>query len=100
MAAPDFVNPPPVPKLVDYPAAVGIAFAVLFTTALVVVAARFDPTMGTLTISVLVVVAFIGVAIFCLFFTVPGDEITSAVIGGLVASFGAVVAHWIGRHSK
>jgi hypothetical protein len=33
----------------------------------------------------------------CLFFTIPSDEITSGVIGGLVAAFGAVIAHWIGR---
>lgn len=89
---------PPIPKMFDYPAAVGIAFAVVFTAGLVLVASRFDPTMGVLTISVMVVVAFVGVAIFCLFFTVPNDEITSGVIGGLIAAFGAVIAHWLGKN--
>jgi uncharacterized BrkB/YihY/UPF0761 family membrane protein len=45
----------------------------------------------------MVVLAFSGVVMFCLFFTVPNDEITSGAIGGLVAAFGAVVAHWLGR---
>jgi uncharacterized BrkB/YihY/UPF0761 family membrane protein len=97
MAAGDLVIPPPTPKLMDYPASVGIAFAILFTTILVVVASKFDPTMGVLTISLLVVVSFLGVATFCMFFTVPNDEITSGVVGGLIAAFGAVIAHWIGR---
>ena len=97
MSPSDVVVLPPVPKLVDYPGSVAIALGVVFTTILVFVASRFDPTAGTLTMSILVVLAFIGTVVFCLFFTVPNDEITSAVLGGLVASFGAVVAHWLGR---
>jgi uncharacterized BrkB/YihY/UPF0761 family membrane protein len=93
----DVVSPPPIPKIVDYPGSVAIALGVVFTTVLVFVASRFDPTAGALTISILVVLAFIATVVFCLFFTVPNDEITSAVLGGLVASFGAVVAHWLGR---
>lgn len=89
---------PPVPKITDYPAAIGIMFAVVFTAVLVIVASKFDPTMGTLTISMLVVVVFIGTVLFCLFFTVPSNEINSGVIGGLIAAFGAVIAHWLGRH--
>lgn len=81
----------------DYPASIGISFAIIFTTILVFVASKFDPTMGVLTVSLLVVIAFIGVAVFCLFFTVPSDEITSAVIGGLTAAFGAIVAYWLGK---
>lgn len=96
MAA-DFVNPPPVPKLMDYPAAAGLAIAVVLTTILLVVASRFDATGGVLTISLLVILAFLGVVTFCAFFTVPTDEITSGAIGGLVAAFGAVVAFWLGR---
>jgi uncharacterized BrkB/YihY/UPF0761 family membrane protein len=94
---PDIIVPPPTPKLTDYPASVGIALGVLFTAILLVVAGRFDPSGGVLTISLLVTLAFIAVVTFCLFFTVPSDEATSAVIGGLTAAFGAVVAHWLGR---
>jgi uncharacterized BrkB/YihY/UPF0761 family membrane protein len=93
----DLIIPPPTPKMLDYPASAGVGIAIVFTTILVIVASKFDPTMGTLTISLLVVVAFLGVATFCMFFTVPNDEITSGVIGGLIAAFGAVIAHWIGR---
>jgi uncharacterized BrkB/YihY/UPF0761 family membrane protein len=83
--------------MLDYPDTVGIAFAIVFTIILVVVASRFDPTMGVLTISLLIVLAFVGTVVFCLFFTVPNDEITSGVIGGLTAAFGAIVAHWLGH---
>jgi uncharacterized BrkB/YihY/UPF0761 family membrane protein len=92
-----FVSPPPVPKLMDYPASAGIAFAIVFTAALLIIASKFDPTMGVLTISLLIVISFLGVVVFCMFFTVPNDEITSGVIGGLIAAFGAVMSHWLGR---
>lgn len=97
MAIPDAVQLPPVPKLVDYPAAIGIALGIIFTTALLYVSGKFDPTHGVLTISLLVVIAFIGAVTFALFFTIPNDEITSGIIGGLIAAFGAVMAHWLGR---
>jgi FtsH-binding integral membrane protein len=74
--------------------------AIIGTIVLLFVAGRFDPSGGTLTISLLIVLAFIGAVIFTLFFTVPTDEITAAVIGGLVASFGAVVAFWLSRKSE
>lgn len=90
-------NLPPVPRLMDYPASVGIAVGVIFTGILLYIASKFDPTGGILTISLMVVLTFIGVVVFVLFFTVPNDEITSAVIGGLTASFGAIIAYWLGR---
>jgi uncharacterized BrkB/YihY/UPF0761 family membrane protein len=89
--------PPPHVKVFDYPGVTGLSFGILFTTILLFIAGKFDPTNGVLTISLLIVVAFIAVVAYCLFFTVPNDEITSGVIGGLIAAFGAVVAHWIGR---
>lgn len=97
MSPSELVIPPPSPKLMDYPASVGIVLGILFTAILLVVAGKFDPTAGVFTISLLVTLAFIGACIFCLFFTVPNDEITSGVLGGLTAAFGAVVAHWLGR---
>jgi hypothetical protein len=94
----DLVVPPPTPKLFDYPVTVGIAVGIIATTMLLITAGRFDATGGVLTISLLVTLAFISTVIFCLFFTIPNDEITSAVIGGLTASFGAVVAWWFSNH--
>jgi membrane-associated phospholipid phosphatase len=91
------VVPPPMVRMFDYPGATGLAFGILFTTILLFVAGKFDPSGGALTISLLVVIAMIGVVTFCLFYTVPNDEITSGAVGGLIAAFGAVIAHWIGR---
>jgi hypothetical protein len=99
MAA-DLVIPPPTPKIMDYPASVGLIIAVVLVTMLLVVVSRFDVTGGTLTISLLVVLAFISLVTFCAFFTIPTDAITDASIGGLVAAFGAVIAHWLGRNRK
>jgi hypothetical protein len=96
----DVINPPPSPKVFDYPAATAVALGVLFTAVLLGVAGRFDPTGGTLTISILVTLAFIAVVAVCLFYTIPTDQATAAVIGGLVAAFGAVVAHWLGRRKE
>lgn len=96
----DYVNLPPTPKLLDYPASLGLGIAVVLTTILLVVTSRFDPTGGTLTISLLVVLGFLGLVTFCALFTVPTDEITSGAIGGLVAAFGAVVAFWLSRDRK
>jgi uncharacterized BrkB/YihY/UPF0761 family membrane protein len=96
MAA-ELVIPPPTPKIMDYPASVGLIIAVVLVTCLLVVTSRFDPTGGTLTISLLVILAFISLVTFCAFFTIPTDAITDAAIGGLVAAFGAVIAHWLGR---
>ena len=93
----DLVIPPPSPKLLDYPASIGIALEIVFVTFLLFVASKFDPTGGVLTISLLIVLAFIAVVIFCAFFTVPTDEITASVIGGLTAAFGAVVAFWLNK---
>jgi uncharacterized BrkB/YihY/UPF0761 family membrane protein len=100
MSPGDLVVPPPTVKMFDYPAATGMAFGIVFTTCLLFVAGRFDPTQGVLTISILVVIAMIGVVTFCLFYTVPNDEITSGAVGGLIAAFGAVIAHWLGRGNK
>ena len=100
MSPADLVIPPPTPKMLDYPGVAGLSFGILFTALLLFIAGKFDPTHGVLTISLLVVLAMIGVITFCLFFTVPNDEITSGAVGGLTAAFGAVVAHWLGRQNR
>lgn len=96
----DVVNPPPIPKLLDYPASAGLAIAVVLTTILLVVTSRFDATGGVLTISLLVILAFLSLVTFCAFFTVPTDEITSGAIGALIAAFAAVVTYWLSRNRK
>ena len=100
MAANDLVIPPPSPKILDYPASIGLVIAVGLTTITLVVANKFDATGGTLTVSLLVVFGFLGLVTYCAFFTIPTDEITSGAIGGLVAQFGAVVVYWLSRNRQ
>jgi FtsH-binding integral membrane protein len=96
----DLIVPPPRPKTMDYPATIGIGVSILFVAILLIVASKFDPSQGALTISLLVVVAFIGAVTFCMFFTVPQDDTTAALVGGLTAAFGAVMAFWLGRRGS
>jgi hypothetical protein len=85
--------------MLDYPATMGIGISIVFVVILLIVSGKFDPTHGALTISLLIVLAFIGAVTFCLFFTVPQDDTTAGVIGGLTAAFGAVIAYWLGRNN-
>lgn len=91
------VIPPPTPKLLDYPVGVGLGIGIIFTALLLIIIEKFDKTRGVLAISLMIVIGFMSVVTFSIFFTIPSDQTTSAVIGGLVAAFGAVIAHWIGR---
>lgn len=97
MSPGDVVNPPPSVGLSNYPAVVGIAVGVVFTSILLVVSKHFDPTHGPLTISLLIVLGMLGAVAYCLIFTIPVDEITPSVVGGLTAGFGAVIAYWLGK---
>jgi hypothetical protein len=97
MTVVDLVIPPPTPKLLNYPASIGLLIAAILTMFILIVTNKFDRTGGTLTISLLVILSFLSLVTYCAFFTIPTDEITSGAIGGLVAAFGAVVAHWLGR---
>jgi hypothetical protein len=88
---------PPTPVLTNYPVGVAIALIAVTTALLVFVGGRLDPTHGVLTISILIILAFMATVAFCLLFNIPTDEITPAAVGGLTAGFGAVVAYWLGR---
>jgi hypothetical protein len=84
----------------DYPGATGVAFLILFTAALLFISGKWDTSGGVLTISLLIVLAMVGAVTFSLFFTIPVDQSTAALIGGLTAAFGAVVTFWLGRRDK
>lgn len=94
---PDAVQLPPVVKLLNYPATLTVFVLALVVPWLLFVVRRYDSTGGSLTISLMIVVAFIAMAAFTMLFTVPTDEITSAVIGALVLAFGGVMAYWLGK---
>ena len=93
----EFINAPPKVALLNYPVAIGAVLAVALTSVILYISARFDPTRGPLTISILIVLGMLGATSYCLMFTVPPDDITPGVVGGLTACFGAVVAYWLGR---
>jgi hypothetical protein len=94
--APVLAELPAPPKLLDYPSLFSVVFVVLFTSILLVIAKRFDPTGGTLTIALIVVLAMVGVVAFSMVYNIPADdEVTPAVVGGLVAAFGAVVSFFL-----
>lgn len=94
------VVPPPMPRIFDYPIAVGIGVEIFAVAGLLLIAGRFDTTGGSLTVSLLITLTFCGTVAFSLFFTVPQDQTTSAVIGGLVAGFGAVITYWLKPKDK
>lgn len=92
---------PPVPRIADYPGAVAVVGVVVMTAVALVIAKHFDQTGGQLTVSLMVVLAFIAVVAFCLLFNIPAnDEVTPGVVGALVAAFGAVIAHWLGNRKS
>jgi hypothetical protein len=93
----NLVIPPPTPHILDFPAATTVVIATLACVTLLMISTRFDQTHGTLTISLLVVLTFIGVTAFCVLFTIPRDETTSAIIGGLVTAFGGVIGYWLSK---
>jgi hypothetical protein len=93
----DLVVPPPVVAYMNYPIFVGVVTMVGLTALLLWIAGRFDPTQGVLTISVMIVLGMLASVGYCLMFTIPPDDITPGIVGGLTAGFGAVVAHWLGR---
>jgi hypothetical protein len=97
MADAPFVNAPLVTGVGNFPATVVVASTVVLTAILIVVAGKFDPTQGPLTISILITLGMLGAITYCLIFTIPADDITPSVVGGLTAGFGAVLAYWFGR---
>jgi hypothetical protein len=97
MTPADVVNAPIVTGVGNFPATIIVGSAVILTSLLVVVASRFDPTQGVLTLSILITIGMLGAIAYCLIFTIPADDITPSVVGGLTAGFGAVLAYWFGR---
>jgi hypothetical protein len=95
MKAEELVIPPPQPRLAPYPEIVGVLLGILAASVLLVVANKMDRTHGELTISLLVVLGYLAAMIFCLFFTVPQDATTAAIIGGLSTAFGMVMTRWV-----
>jgi hypothetical protein len=90
-------NPPPQVPLSAFPSSIAVAVVVVFASILLFVSNKYDPTQGALTLSLLITLGMLGAVAYCLIFTIPNDDITPGIVGGLTAGFGAVVAHWLGR---
>ena len=93
------IVPPPRFQYVDFPASIAVLIAVIGTFALVLLSGRFDRSGGALTVSLLVILAFVGVLAYSVTVTVPRDETTAAVIGALTAGFGGVITYWLKNRS-
>lgn len=97
-AEPPPVGPlPSLEHLFPYPIAAGAILGVALTSMMLFFTDRYDKSGGALTISILIVIGMLGAVGYCLIYTIPIDDITPGVVGGLTAGFGAVVAHWLGR---
>lgn len=97
MSPSEVVNPPPAVTILSYPAAIAVVAVAAATTIMLIVSGRFDPTEGVLTLSLMITLGMLGAVAYTLVFTVPVDDITPSVVGGLTAGFGAVLAYWFGR---
>jgi len=95
--ADELVIPPPLHKSLDYPILIGASIIVVFTLLLVFVAAKYDHTHGALTISLLLILSFVGAVGFSLNYTIPNDPSTASILGGLVSAVGAIVAFWLAK---
>lgn len=54
-------------------------------------------THGFLTISIMVVLAFICAAFASMMYDVPQNPVTEILIGALATALGAIVSQWVGR---
>lgn len=92
------LSPPESPFTIPGFAAVGLG--VIYTSVMVFMIGRYDKTGGALTVSVMVVIGFFAALTWAIRYQIPQDPETAALMGGLVAAFGAVVAYWIGGHGR
>lgn len=91
----------PVPS--DWPVTpvwVAISIGTMLVLFSVFIASRIDPLRGTLMISLWVVIGFFAALGWAIRFNIPQDPETAALVGGLVASFGAVIAFWLGGQHR
>ena len=77
------------------------AMAVMAASALLMVCAqRFDPTMGVLTISIILAVAFVTATFASMVYNIQQNPLTEILVGGLATALGGVVAHFLGTRNR
>lgn len=78
-----------------FPASIAAGIVVILACLALLAAHRFDATGGLLTISLMVVAAFISVNFTGILYGVPQTPINEIMIGALATSLGAVIAFWM-----
>jgi len=98
-AVPGMVQEPFTWPTVPFPATVGALAVILVACIILVIAKYFDVTAGLLTISVMIVAAFIVATFASMLYNVPQVPSTEILIGALATSVGAVIAYWMSKGS-
>jgi hypothetical protein len=82
---------------IPYPAFIATAGVALVAAILVITAKYFDVTEGLLTVSLVVIIAFVAATFASLLYSVPQTPQMELLIGGLATSLGAIIAYWLGK---
>ena len=94
-------NPTTTWPIIPFPALVG-AVAIGFVTALILLCANyFDQySKGFLTVSILLILAFVTATFASMIYAVPTNPVTEILTGALATALGAIVSHWVGRRPR
>ena len=83
------------------PATLGTLAALLMATLVLIASHRFDSSGGLLTLSIMIVAAFISVTFTSMLYpTVQQTPLTEILVGALATSMGAIVAFWMSNRGK
>lgn len=85
--------------VIPFPAAVGATASAILVVLVLSASRYFDTTGGLLTLSIMVVMAFIQVVFASLIYNVPQTPTTEILVGALATSLGAIIAYWMSHRS-
>ena len=88
------IVPPPRFQFVDFPATTAVVAVSLGAIALMLLSSRFDNTAGALTISLLIILAFVGVLAYSVTVTVPEGRNYCRCYWCPYCWFRGVVTYW------
>ena len=83
-----------------YPALVTAAGIGVVVAAVLAASHYLDPTHGLLTITLVIVFAFIAVTLATMIYPVPQTPLTEILVGSLATSMGGIVAFWMSYSRK
>jgi hypothetical protein len=85
---------------IPYPAFLTAAGVALLAAAILAVSRYMDQTGGLLTISIMLVLAFIASTFASMIYAIPQVPSTEILVGSLATALGAVVAYWLGNRPR